>query len=188
VFVPVLLPRAGLLWSVPVLAPLLGLIGLAPAYVALAGLAPTARRRAGLAAAGVIWLLAAEAITGKMLLFGPPDGTRPRGGWEASASSAAHGAISPILTSPAFAPALVFAAFAALLPIFLRGRSLALDALGAGIWAVALASSLSALPSALPSLPHPRGAVAGALVGAALVVAAREGGLLPAPGRRSTLP
>ena len=188
VFVPVLLPRAGLLWSVPVLAPLLGLIGLAPAYVALAGLASTTWRRAGLAAAGLVWLVAAEAIAGKMLLFGSPAGTHPRASWETSASSAAHHAISPIVTSAALAPAAVFAAFAVALPICLRGRSLALDLVGAGIWAVALAAALSALPSALPSLPHPRGAVAGALVGAALVVAAREAGLLPAPGRRSTLP
>ena len=181
VFVPVLLPRAGLLWSVPVLAPLLGLIGLAPAFVALAGLASTAWRRAGLAAAGLIWLVAAEAISGKMLLFGSPEGTHPRASWEASASSAAHHALSPILTSPALAPAIVFAVFAAVFPLALRGRSLALKAIGAAIWAGALASALGALPSALSPLPHPRGALLGALVGAAL-------GLLPAPGRRPPLP
>src|SRR5438067_1585610 len=55
--VPVLLPRAGLLWSVPMLAPLLGAAGLAPLYLVVAGFASTAWRRAGLAAAGFLWLL-----------------------------------------------------------------------------------------------------------------------------------
>src|SRR5205814_5814209 len=64
--VPLLLPRAGLLWSVPALAPLLGLVGLAPAYAAVCGFASTAWRRAALGAAGAIWLVAAEALTGKL--------------------------------------------------------------------------------------------------------------------------
>ena len=50
--IPLLLPRAGLLWSVPVLAPLLGTIALGPAFVGVAALASTPARRAGLAAAG----------------------------------------------------------------------------------------------------------------------------------------
>ncbi len=49
--IPLLLPRAGLLWSVPVLAPLLGTIALAPVFVGVAALAPTPARRAGAAAA-----------------------------------------------------------------------------------------------------------------------------------------
>ena len=78
--VPFLLPRAGVLWSVPVIAPLLGTIALAPAFIGVAALAPTAARRAGLAAAGLWWLLVGEAITGRSLLFGSPtarSGARP---------------------------------------------------------------------------------------------------------------
>jgi hypothetical protein len=182
--IPLLLPRAGLLWSMPALAPLLGVIGLAPAYVALCGLATTVWRRAALGAAGLVWLVAAEAITGKMLLFGPPDGAKPHRAWQTSASAAVHDAIGPVVTSPVLAPAVVFAFFAVALPVLVRGRSLALDALGAGAWAVALFSALGALSF----LPHPRGAVAGALLGAALVVAAGEAGLLPLPGRRQSVP
>src|SRR5205085_2161088 len=89
--VPLLLPRAGKLWSLPALAPVLGAIGLAPAYVALAGLASTRWRRAGLAAAGLLWLAASEVLTGRRLLFGVPDGALPRAGWEHGLSDAASG-------------------------------------------------------------------------------------------------
>src|SRR3954471_6129669 len=61
---PLLLPRAGKLWSVPVLAPLLGLIAIGPAFVAVAGLARTPLRRAGLGAAGFLWLAVGEVLTG----------------------------------------------------------------------------------------------------------------------------
>jgi hypothetical protein len=119
-----------------------------------------------------------------MLLFGPPDGAKPRGAWEASASGAWHGAIEPVLTSPALVPAAVFAIFAVALPIVVRGRSLVLDSIGATAWAAGLAATLGAMSF----LPHPRGGVAGAALGAALVVAAGETGLLPLPGRRQPLP
>jgi hypothetical protein len=180
--VPLLLPRAGLLWSVPALAPLLGVVGFAPAYAAVCGFASTPWRRAALGAAGAVWLVAAEALTGKLLLFGPQDGALPRAAWEGSASAAAHHALGPIVTSPVLLAAPVFAAFAVALPIVVRGRSLALDLAGAAVWAYALRFALDALPSA------PHGAVAGAVVGAALAVAAGTAGLLSAPGRRAYVP
>ena len=83
--VPLLLPRAGLWWSVPALAPLLGTIGLAPMFVGVAALAPTPRRRAGLGAAGFLWLAFAEIATGRSLLFGIPSGALPRPEWAGSA-------------------------------------------------------------------------------------------------------
>ena len=55
--------------------------------------------------------------------------------------------------------------------------------LGLLIWSP-LAAGLSGLAKLFPSLPHPHGAVPGALLGAALVVAAGESGLLALPGRR----
>ncbi len=98
--VPILLPRAGLLWSLPVAAPLLGALGLAPAFVGLAALAPTAWRRAGLAAAGLIWLFGAEALTGEALLFGVPDAVPAPASWEGSLTEAAQDVIGPIVSSP----------------------------------------------------------------------------------------
>ena len=62
--IPFLLPRAGTLWSLPVLAPLLGTVALGPAFVGVAALAPTAPRRAGLAAAGFLWLALGEIAHG----------------------------------------------------------------------------------------------------------------------------
>jgi hypothetical protein len=186
--VPFLLPRAGLLWSLPALAPLLGAIGLAPAFVAISGLAGTAWRRAGLAAAGLVWLVAAETFGAHHLLFGSPGDVHARATWEASASAAGNHALLPVLTSPVLAPAAVFAFFGAALPVLVRGRALALDVLGGAVWAGGLAGALGALPRVFPSLGQPDGAVAGALLGAALVVVAREAGLVPLPGSRSPRP
>jgi eukaryotic-like serine/threonine-protein kinase len=171
--VPFLLPRAGLLWSLPVLAPLLGTIALAPAFVGVAALAPTAWRRAGLAAAGFLWLVLGEALSGEALLFGAPDGTLPRGNWEGSLTSAASDVLEPLLTTPASAPLVVWAAFAALLPLAVRGRWIALDLIGAGLWTAGLIAAQVALGDVLAAdvaLDQARGAVAGAIVAALVVV------------------
>jgi hypothetical protein len=172
--VPLLLPRAGLWWSVPALAPLLGTIGLAPMFVGVAALAPTPRRRAALGAAGFLWLAFAEIATGRSLLFGIPSGALPRPEWAGSAGGAAADAIGPLLSSPALLPVLAFAAFAALLPLLVRGRFLAFDLIGAAAWAVGLAAALAGighLLAAETTLEQARGGVAGT-VGAALVAVA----------------
>jgi hypothetical protein len=173
--VPFLLPRAGLLWSVPVLAPLLGTIALAPAFVGVAALAPTPARRAGLAAAGLWWLVLGEALTGRALLFGSPDGTLARIHWEGSISAAAADALEPLLTTPALAPVALWAAAAVVLPLVVRGRWLAVDLIGAGACATGLAAAHIALGDALAAdvaLDQPRGAVAGGIAAALLVVLA----------------
>ena len=172
--VPLLMPRAGALWSVPALAPLLGAVGLAPAFVAAAGLASTGWRRAGLAAAGFLWLAAAEVISGRALLFGPAVGTSPSGTWNDSLVAAAADALYPTLISPVLAPIVVWALLAAALPVVVRGRSLPLDAVGAAIWAAGLVAALGALATTLEGaarLQEPRGALAGAVVGAVAAVA-----------------
>jgi eukaryotic-like serine/threonine-protein kinase len=172
--IPFLLPRAGLLWSVPVLAPLLGTVALAPVFVGVAALAPTAWRRAGLAAAGFIWLALGEVLTGETLLFGVPDGVPARGDWEGSISAAASDALGPLVSGPALAPAAVWAAFALLLPLVVRGRWLAVDLVGAFLWAAGLIAAHTALGDVLAAttaLDEARGVVAGS-VGAALVVLA----------------
>jgi eukaryotic-like serine/threonine-protein kinase len=172
--IPFLLPRAGLLWSAPVLAPLLGTVALAPVFVGVAALAPTAWRRAGLAAAGFLWLAVGEALTGETLLFGVPDGVLPRGDWEGSISAAASDALGPLVSGPALAPAVVWAAFALLLPLVVRGRWLAVDLVGAMLWVAGLIAAHTALGdmlAATTALDEARGVVAGS-VGAALVVLA----------------
>jgi tRNA A-37 threonylcarbamoyl transferase component Bud32 len=185
--VPFLLPRAGLLWSVPVLAPLLGTVALGPAFIGIAALAPTAWRRAGLAIAGLWWLMLGEAITGKALLFGSPDGTLPRSDWEGSISAALSDVLQPLATTPALAPLVVWAAFAVALPLVVRGRWLAVDLVGAGLWVVALVVAQVALGDALAAdaqLDHARGAVAGSLV-AVIVALSVSQVVAPAEGWRA---
>ena len=172
--IPFLLPRAGLLWSVPILAPLLGTVALAPVFVVAAAMAPTPWRRAGLAAAGFFWLALGEVLTGESLLFGVPDGVLPRAAWEGSISAAGSDALGPLLSGPALAPALVWAGFAMLLPLVVRGRWLAVDLLGAALWAAGLIAAHIALADVLAgttALDQARGLVAGS-IGAALVAVA----------------
>ena len=181
--IPFLLPRAGLLWSLPALAPLLGTVALAPAFVGVAALCSPpggaggrhpARgwgRRAGMAAAGFWWLALAEVASGRSLLFGVPDGSRTRGEWQDSLGGAVTDAIAPLAGSPALAPAAVWAAFAILLPLLVRGRFLLVDAVAATGWAAALVAAqvaLGDLLAATTALDQPRGGVAGPL-GAAFV-------------------
>jgi eukaryotic-like serine/threonine-protein kinase len=184
--VPFLLPRAGLLWSVPVIAPLLGTIALAPAFIGVAALAPTAARRAGLAAAGLWWLLVGEAITGRSLLFGSPDGTLGRQAWEGSISAAASDALQPLLTTPAIAPVFVWIAGAIALALVVRARWVAVDLIGAGLVAAGLVAAHVALGDALAAdvaLGHARGGVAGTIAAAMVAVAAAHMGRSEEPWR-----
>ena len=184
--IPLLLPRAGLLWSVPIFAPLLGAVALGPAFVGIAALAPTPWRRAGLGAAGFVWLALGEVLTGRNLLFGVSDGTLPRADWEGSISAAASDALGPLLSGPALAPAAVWAAFAVLLPLVVRGRWLMVDLLGAGLWAAGLVAAQAALGdmlAATTALDQARGAAAGA-IGAGLIVVAVSQMAPPAEGLR----
>ena len=189
--VPFLLPRAGVLWSVPALAPFLGVIALAPIFVALAGLCSTAWRRAGLAAAGFGWLALTEILTGDALLFGTADGTEPRSAWESSFQDAASDALYPLLSSPATAPAVIWVLLAVVLPFLVRGRSLFLDLLAAGIWAAALVVSHAAMADLLAAsveLDQARGAVGGAILAAVVAVGAAALGLLARPVEPEPLP
>ncbi len=184
--VPFLLPRAGVLWSVPVVAPLLGTIALAPAFVGIAALAPTAPRRAGLAAAGLWWLVLGEAVTGRALLFGSPDGTLPRENWDGSISAAAADALQPLATTPALAPVVLWSAAAIALALVVRGRWLALDILGAGACAAGLIAAHLALGDALAAdvaLDQARGGIAGSVAAALVVVVAFHMGANREPWR-----
>lgn len=176
--VPLLLPRAGRLWSVPAGAPLLGLVGLALAWPTLAAQAAGARRRAALGALGLWWLVLAEALTGPALLLGDVPGTPVRGAWEDSAAAAAREVLVPLATSGAPALALVWALAAAALPVLVRGRRAGADLVVVTGWAAGLAASSAALVSALPwptGEPSVRGLLAGAIAAAALALIAAGG-------------
>jgi eukaryotic-like serine/threonine-protein kinase len=175
--IPFLLPRAGVLWSLPVLAPLLGTVALAPAFVGIAALAPGILRRAGLAAAGCLWLAVGEVVSGQDLLFGAPDGTAPRSSWDDSLTGAVTNALEPLVTTPALAPIAVWAAFAAVLPLMVRGRWLAADLAGAGLWAAGLIAAHAGLGDVLAAdvaLEQARGGVAGGVLAALLALSASQ--------------
>jgi hypothetical protein len=189
--VPFLLPRDGVLWSAPALAPLLGVVALAPMFVALAGLCSSAWRRAGMAAAGFVWLTLAEVLTGDALLFGVADGTAPRAEWEDSLRQASSDALYPLLSSPATAPIVIWVVLAVVLRLAVRGRSLALDLVAAALWAAALVSAHAAASDLLASsveLDQARGVLGGALLGVVVAVAAAATGLAGRPVEPEALP
>ena len=189
--VPPLLLRAGRMWSAPAAAPLLGVIAIAPAFVGAAGLAKTVWRRAGLGAAGFLWLAAAELLASEELLFGAPLDAEARGEWARSVPDALRDAVGPLLLSPAILPVVAWALFAALLPFVVRGRNLALDAVAAAVWAAALVAAHQGIAElAAPDVPlsEARGAVAGAAIGAFAAVAALWSGVLPHPRAPADVP
>jgi hypothetical protein len=167
--VPLLLPRAGLLWSVPALAPLLGAIGLGPLYIVVAGMAGTAWRRAGLAATGFLWLAIGEIASGKTYLYGPPHGSTSHHEWERSISAAADHVFSPLVTTEALLPMAPWVALAVLLPVLVRGRNLTLDLLGAIVWTAGLVAAHQAIGPVLGD-HDARGLAIGALLAAVVAV------------------
>jgi hypothetical protein len=174
VAVPVLLPGAGALWSLPALAPLLAMAGLGPLYLVVAAAARTPWRRAGLGAAGFLWLALVEVGLGRTLLFGPPDGSKPLAAWEDSIRAAAEDGLWPLLSTPALLPALAWAALAALLAPLVAGRGLTLDLLGAFVWAGALLAAHVGLGHLLVHTggsEEARGLAAAAVLGVVAAVA-----------------
>jgi hypothetical protein len=155
------------------LAPLLGAVALAPLFVGVASLCSTAWRRAGLAAAGFLWLAITEILTGSDLLFGVAEGTAARSGWESSVVDATTDALEPLVSSPMLLGAGIWAAFAVVLPLLVRGRWTALDAAAAALWAIGLVLALDAFGDLLAgttALDGARGAIAGSCLAAAVAV------------------
>ncbi len=173
--------RPGVGWLAGGLAPLLGLVGLAGAYPALAGQASQWSRRATLGALGYWWLALAEPLFGRgtgttRLWLGAPVVAPPRAVWEGSLDSAATHVIGPTLTTGLLFGAVLWAAAAAVLPLIVRGSSAILDTFAAVAWSTALLAATPYLDAGLSAgavLPQPRGAVLGAIAGAAVAIAAR---------------
>ncbi len=186
--VPLLLARRGSLWCAPAGAVAAALASLSLAWPALAGQAAGPLRRASLAAVGLWWILLAELLSGRELLFGSLPGVAPRIGWEDSAADAVSDVLWPLIESGALLIALPWAAAALVLPALVRGRRLALDLVAVTFWAVGLVAATEALAAGL-ALPSGGGTVhwawAGALAGAMVALASaasrppRDGADLP---------
>jgi serine/threonine protein kinase len=138
---PILLPRHATTWPLPAGAPALGAIGLAGAWPAIAGRARGVWTRAVLGAAGWVWLALGSALSGVNLYLGPPPGSPPPAQWTRSPDVAMQQVLEPLLRSGALAPALVWAAAAAILPWVVRGRTPALDFVVASAWASGLVAA-----------------------------------------------
>jgi hypothetical protein len=163
-------------WLLCTLAALLGVVGLAGAFPAIAGQARRWRMRAAYAAVGYWWLVLAEPLLGRRLWLGPAAQPPPHGAWEGSLDATATHVIAPLLSIGVLLGAALWAGAALLLPLIVRGRSAALDVVAASIWAAALAVATPLAASGADGhLGHasPRGAVVGAVLGAALAVTAR---------------
>jgi hypothetical protein len=171
---------AGTWWLTALLSPVLGIVGLAGAYPAIAGQAGQWRRRMALGALGYWWLTLAEPLADSgsapgRLWLGELPGTPARSVWEGSVSSTAIHVIAPSLSLSVLSAAGIWSLGALVLPWVVRGRRAALDLLAALAWSAAVTAATCALVSDLSTrlLPGPRGALAGASVGAALAVGAR---------------
>lgn len=197
---PVLvLGAGGRALALPASAPALGALGAAPIYPALAGLASRARDRLILGAAGYAWLGIAEAAFDRKLLFGSP--ISPPAGWQESAQSAATDLLIPLATDPGFLLGMAIWSLAALaLGALVRGRSAALDLLGALVWAAALVAAHRLRAGAIAPSPAVLAIAVLALVAATLAWRERSharphrppigagGGALHGASHEATLP
>ena len=163
-------------WLACALAPALGAVGLAGAFPALAGQAPRWRMRAALAALGYWWLQLAEPLLGERLWLGPHAGTPSRTSWGGSLQTTAVHVIGPLLSIGVLLGAALWASGAIVLPLIVRGRNAALDALAAVVWSALLVAAAPLLDSGLAAhaaQPSPRGVILGGVLGGAVAVAAR---------------
>jgi serine/threonine protein kinase len=179
-------PRPGIGWLTAGLAPALGLVGLAGAYPAVAGQASRWSRRAALGALGYWWLALAEPLLtvgahGSRLWLGSPAAMPQRAAWEGSLDGAAVHVIAPMLTAGLVCGAALWAGAAVVLPLLVRGSSAIRDTIAALVWSTVLLATTPYFDAGLSAdavLPQPRGAVLGAIVGAAVAIA---GGALRGP-------
>ena len=95
--------------------------------------------------------------------------------WQESVAQAATHVVAPALSMGVLLGALLWGAAALVLPWIVRGREPLLDAIAAGLWALALILVQPMLDAGLAGGAHvqPRGAVLGALLGACVALAGR---------------
>jgi eukaryotic-like serine/threonine-protein kinase len=155
--VPLLLRRArGSWWSAPAVAAVLDVIGGGAAWLAVAGQAARPWHRAALGALGW-WAV----LAGRILGHG-------RGAWAGDSGRAWHEGVRAVVGDGAvIGVAGVWALAALLLPLFVRGRTFALDLVGAAVWGAGLAMGTQALA------PDAGAAVLGAVLAGVLAVLVR---------------
>jgi hypothetical protein len=119
----------------------------AGAFPALAGQAPTLAGRLGLGALGAWWLALGGVVA-------DPEPS-----------------LAPLTDPGVLALAALWGGAAAVLPLVVRGRSAAVDAVGAAAWAATLAAATPAVAEALAFTP-PANAGPAAAIGAGIAVAA----------------
>ena len=170
--IPFLLRRAPATWSLPVAAPAAAALAAAPAYLALAGQAATWRRRAALGLIGWVWIALAEAAVRSPLFFGLADGQEPRREWMHDGFDAIAQGVAPAFATPAALSGVVFAVFAAALPVLVRGLRTASDILGAAVWASGLYAAIVGVEHLAGTAVVARGALLGTCAAALLAVLA----------------
>jgi hypothetical protein len=144
-------------------------VGLAGAFPALAGTTRSAWTRAALGVTGLWWLLLAEALLGRTLLFGMAADLPARPHWDGAASITASEIVRPLVTSGAPLQAVLWGLAALVMPWLVRGRSLSADIVAATVWAAGLAGATASIGEAV-SGSAPKGLVAGALAAGILAV------------------
>lgn len=172
--VPFLLRRRPSAWSAPAIAPLLGVVGLAGAFPGLAGRLERWTERAALGALGAWWLTIAEPLAGRTLYLGAPTGVPEPEVFEGALYMTLGDVVEPILMSGTAGLTVVWALWAAALPLVVRARSTALRMVTATMWAGALAAATEAFAGLLGT-PAPRGLAAGAVAAGIAAVAADRG-------------
>jgi hypothetical protein len=170
---PLLLRRTPATWSAPALGAALGAVGLAGAFPALAGQARTAVERASLGALGALSACLLELGSHQVTLFGrAPSAPSPHAA-AATLDGAWRGLVA-LGSTPAPAILVIWGVAAAILPVLVRGRSLAWDVVLAASWTAGLASATHSLARTVPGAsrhPTPTVLVLGAVVAGALAVA-----------------
>jgi serine/threonine protein kinase len=161
-------------WPLAAGAPALGVIGLAGAWPAVAARAKTPWRRGGLAGVGWIWLVLAAPVLDRVLYLPALPGAPPPSAWGDSVTATVDHMLSPLLRSGVFAPALVWAFAAVILPWLVRVRSPVVDLVRVIIWSATVAGATAAAviavhgSSATSTAPT---AIAGAVAGAIIAFA-----------------
>jgi eukaryotic-like serine/threonine-protein kinase len=119
-----------------------------------------------LGVAGLWWVVLAEVLLGRDLLFG----SEPSSEWGTGARAAFDTALAPGFTSGLMLVALVWAAAAAVLPWIVRGRHLGPDVVAATTWAAGLGAGTAAVAE-WAGTPDPRGLAGGAVAAGLLALA-----------------
>ncbi len=177
-----LLIRRPTRWPLAATVPALGVIGLSGVWPAVSARTSTAWQRLILGAAGWLWLITGEALSGSGLYVSLPARIPPPGAWTPSLYDTYHYVLHFVLFSGVLAPALVWGVGALLLPRHDRTGPRVAAVL---VWGLVIAGLSEGLLAALRTgaALRPLPALLGALACAALA-ALPQG---PYPGRGATM-